>query len=230
MKKIYYSILVIMCCLLYACTSEREQSAAAQAAALSGAEDYTISESKSTEADGSHRDLVVTLKSIQSNETNEKIASTSALTIFGTITKEDYKDYDRIRIVIERDASTFEQAYPIDKLEISTPFLKKLLNVFRQDAGNNYALPLELFDSGAIQDSTLLQFKNILVRLDTDYGKLSNVAVSSFKFDKLKNPTVDILMAHITASNGLMLTDYTFYFSFTTRKIIYIGINENSNL
>jgi len=214
--------------LLNSCISEREKNAAANAAAISGAEDYTIAHSTLEGGDKKeHKALVITLKHITSTEKDEKLAATSALTVFGMITKEDYEDYDQIKIVVNRTDPPFEKVYDIKKLEIAKPLLTDLLNIFKQDENNNYNIPKEMIDPQLLKDSTILQFKNILYRLDGNYGQLSNVAISGFSFDPIKAMEDDnIMAAWVTAKNGAMLTSYTFYFSLEAKKIIYIGINQ----
>ncbi len=220
MKKILIILSFIL--VLSSCTSEKEQNAAATAAAMAGAEDYTITHAK----DGEHKELVVTLKNLTTNDPNEKMASSSVLTIFGMITKEDYKDYDRIKIEIERDTSTFREAYDISKLEMAVPILKNLLEIFRKDAKNNYPLKPDMVDFSIMKDSVLQQFNEYLIHLDDDYGKLSNVAVVSFSFKEMKESGDNALIAHVLAKNGLMLTNYTFFISLKSKKIFYIGIND----
>lgn len=218
--------LLILCCLicLTSCISETEQQAAANAAALCGAEDYTVMHTKSE----GNKALVVTLKHLSSTDRDEKITSTSALSIFGMISQDDYKNYDKIKIVIERSATTFEKTYDIQKLAASTPILNNLLDVFRLDENNQYTIRKEMIDDKIIKDSTVLQFTNILSLMDKDYGKLSGVSITGLSYDPVSGFKDNILVARVKATNGGMTTNYIFYVSLETKKIIYIGINQDT--
>lgn len=215
---------------LTSCISEKEQNATSKAAAIFNAENCTIGHTKSADTQkGTHNIIVVTLKNPKvkpDKYPKDKTGSISAMTIIQELTKEDYADYDQMKIVVEDNSSSFEKNYEIVQLVNTIPVLNNIQKYFEFSSKKDTLNLKNIISSTDISDSTIFSLINTSRQLDSTYGKLNSVNITGFRYDHVTQTNEPLVVAWAETTNGNSVTDYTFYISEKSNKIIFIGINE----
>ena len=229
MKKILLQIFTLTI-FLTSGVSEKEQNAASKVAALWNAENSSIGHTKTADTEkGTHNVMVVTLKNLKTVDdkySKDKITSASALTLIENLRKEDYQDFDQIKIIIENNSTSYEKTYEINKL-VNTILLLNEITQFFDYSSTRDTLNLKwIISSKDIQDSGLISILQANNQIDSTYGKLNHITITGFRYDHVNKTNEPAIVAWTDVFNGNTLTNYSFYISEESKKIIYIGIND----
>jgi hypothetical protein len=229
MTKIQFKLLSLII-FLTSCISEKEQNAASKAAAIFNAENCTIGHTKSADTQkGTHNIIVVTLKNPKVKPDKypmDKTGSISAMTVIQELTKEDYADFDQMKIVVEDNSSSFEKDYEIGQLVNTIPLLNNIQKYFEFSTKKDTLNLKQIISFSDISDSTIFSLINASRQLDSIYGKLNSVNITGFRYDHVTQTNEPLVVAWAETTNGNSVTDYTFYISEKKNKIIFIGINQ----
>ncbi|MGE0637197.1 MAG: hypothetical protein AB7G44_13585 [Bacteroidia bacterium] len=231
MKKTFIGF-VLLTTMLTSCVSvsEKFENTVVKTVEIIGASHYTITHTSYNDTrKGSSDEMVVTFDNPKENYSNDKAPSLVALTIIQSLNEDDCKKFDRIKIIVNSNSSTFEDTYVTDDLIKTNAGLLKLAD-FIDSASKYDTINLKkLCDNNFIADSTLLQMTKMIKAITDEYGKLNEFSINGFRYDSIKGSDKSVIETWVEAVNGEAITNYTFYISRDDLKIIYIGINDKHN-
>lgn len=221
LKNISFFILLLLLSSCGSETSKTEEEAAQKAAALFGAESCKL---EHVNNGGSHEAMRVSVSNLTKsgkNPTADKITSTLALTFFQGLAPEDTTGFDQIMIRVTGKPLAAEQTYAISDLKMTSELIGVCAHFF--EALRTNPENARAYVAGTnVPDSSLTNVGYAIHQTETQAGAPPKTVFTGFRFDKFNNQPIAIIW--MQARSGTVRTQYTFYVSTKSKKVMYIGM------
>jgi len=224
--KIIFGLLIFS---LMGCVSEETQNAALESAATIKAKSYKVGKGSFAGTDNeSYKSLNIEFSDFEElpdKYDNEKLSSIAALVFFKNLKAHDYSGFDKIKVTLNIKNTIVESLYDIKTLSIIDDYLKVSEDLITSFKEKSFEAMQQCIDTTMIPTSDQDGIYNIMMKIDSAYGKINNYTFTGFKLKEStnnKNPDFVIwcVLQHDNAETYLELI-----VNRATKKIIYIEIN-----
>jgi hypothetical protein len=224
MKKYLFLLVTII---ITSCVSENLEHAASKAAGLWNVQNYKVGTSVSANTDnGSKKSLTLTFEDLADTvDTNENIASISALTFIENLKAEDYDGYSFVKVLLKNNGAVYEKEYKISDVLGSKDYFPVVDAYFQKVKMLDFK-DFDSFFSEEIPDSTIIKLQEAFIGASKEMGKFDKLVVTGFHYDTLAATKDPVIVVYADFSNANAFAHSKFIIILSTKKIIHFGINE----
>jgi hypothetical protein len=226
MKSNYFIFLILIT--LIRCVSNEKEKTSITVAELWGAQKYSVASSYSANTQGEKSKTIILsledLKDISTDYPKENITSISAYTFIKSLSPEEYKEFDFIKILVNNSAKSYEKAYRISDIIIAQD-LFSVVDVFSNKVNSaDWEGFSELFDTTVISNAIIFEMKTAIEQIKLANGKQDKNTVVFFDFTKIKKTREAVMICQFEMSNDNSETLYEVMIRVSDKKIISLAI------
>jgi len=213
------------------CVNEQEQQAALELQKLFSAQDCKIGRGFSADTGkGSKKIVTLTLEGVadfDQYKNKEYITSTSALKYYELQKPEELAGYSEIDVTATSGSNSFEKSYTIVDMSSVVRALHTVSSYFELLKEDRIPELPDLVERSHFDDSTMAVIMNGMHALDSLYGPQQSATILGYKMGHTIEGNEPVVVCWSESINGdNNATQFQFYVSQETKKIIYIGVND----
>jgi hypothetical protein len=213
---------------LLGCVPKEQKEASAKVAGMWGAQNISVGDSKSANTEsGTKKQLTLTmgdLKDTPKDYPGENITSTSALVFINHLPKEEYKDYDEIKIIVKQNSSDFQKSYKISDILDATESFKTIDKFSKEIKTNKFSEFESLFET--IPDSTLTSIKNGLENIRKKEGEPNNGTITFFEFKHITDTREPVVVCRFKQEFKKSYLEFKLVLKTQNKKIIQLSADH----
>jgi len=179
--------------------------------------------------DGNKKSITLMLsgfKDFRNDQSKEMMASTAAVLFIGHLDKADYENYDEVKVQLDINGESYENTFDKKQLADVELYFGTIQNFIDATNENDFAQVKKVVDEKHIVDSSLMSVLTFINKDDSVYGKVNHTNYKGFQFDLMKEDGHPVFVCWVEAQHTNSTTDYKLILSRSTKKIVYIGVNE----
>jgi hypothetical protein len=210
--------------------SDKELNAAAKAKEVVQAESYSIGHvSNADTREGTHQVIALTLKNPKAfdEQSKDKLASYAAINMLNNLSPGDYKDFDQLKIILEKDAFSFEKNFEIKELLKTISLMEPVKLFFEYSTKKEIQNLRTIVDPIYVNNSALQQIMQVQHQIDSVCGAFKAYSITDYRYEKNNQTNESALIVHSNVVNGTTLNVYSIYILEQKKKIARIAINED---
>lgn len=171
-------------------------------------------------------ELRLNFEKLNLNYKKQKITSSAALLFYNEIKNLDYKKSDSIIISLNASNLNYKKSYQFENIWLADSVIKEMFLFINAIQFGDFTKITNLIDTSKISISNLAQTRNLLLELESKYGKTTKLTSTGFSFNYSNEINKPILILWMEINNGEKITFCTFYFDIEYQKIIYYNFDS----